>query len=502
MRRAFSLVELLVVLSIVLLLMGIGMRSMKRDEKDAQVRGAAEGLAAVLRQTRSRAMSEQAAFGVVFNIQNQPGTSGLVLNNWSGGHWYRVIGPHQLGGNLNSRALIAPVWNLRDDANRHFQPNFPDYIANIADSWVSEPVRLPARQVRFLALADIDEGPRRTQAPRFNNSPGPIDIYYGDGGERTYPRPWFGWFDPAAKKWWPWGGYQQAVKYSGFYYEGSGGPIGDSRNPDSRVFNNSFRRAELLDGVFQDVDMNGDGDVDDLREREVGFALWRIGEPRPLVNADWMDACIVFNPLGQATFLEWNQGRRTYEPVQSTAPTPGDENWPQFRKNGCNDRAKNCSDQSLVDQGGQGKQYTISRWDYLQEDCNAEVVHFEGHNAGYHITLGPDAVVDGNDFPDARAVLDAITPAYRVYVGSSGAVQVMRVQRRQDAYLDGHAVWPANPSDWLQTSAGNPVFRRCRLGWLHQDKATTGYALQRTGKPINYIVTERMLADRIWWFDE
>lgn len=502
--RAFTLVELLVVLAIMAILLGIGLTAtLKQDKTDAQVRGAAEGLAAVLRETRTRAMQEQSAFGVVFNLQNQPGTSGSVLNNWSGGHWYRVIGPHPEGGRFNSRALAHANYGLMDTSAKPVQANFPDHLAKIADSWVSQPYALPAHQVRFLALADTEEGPRKTQSPK-SNGVGAVDISYGDAGETTYPRPWFGYYDPVARKWWPWGGYQPTKKYSGLFYEGSGGPISDSRNPDSRTFNNNFRRGAYydIDKVFQDVDVNGDGDMKDLREQEVDYPLWTIGEPRPLVNADWMDACIMFNPLGQASFLEWNRARRMFEPVQATVFATSDEDSAAYRKNGCSDRAKDCSDANLSNQYVLNKQYCVTNSDYLQEDCNAEVVHFERHNGGYHLTLAPDATVDGNDFVDANAVLRSITPAYRVFVGCSGTVRVTRVQRRADVFLSGHQVWPATPGAWTQTTAGNPVFRRCRLGWLHADKATAGYLLNKTGRPINYIVTERMLTDRIWWFDE
>ena len=40
-----------------------------------------------------RAMVEQAPFAIAINIQNAPGSSGRVINNRSGGHWYRMVGP-------------------------------------------------------------------------------------------------------------------------------------------------------------------------------------------------------------------------------------------------------------------------------------------------------------------------------------------------------------------------------------------------------------------------
>ena len=93
MRRAFSMVELLVVIAIMAIALGMIAVSMTRTNADAAVKGAADALAAVLRQTRTRAMVNQAPYAVSFNIQNAPGSSGRVLNNRSGGHWYRIIGP-------------------------------------------------------------------------------------------------------------------------------------------------------------------------------------------------------------------------------------------------------------------------------------------------------------------------------------------------------------------------------------------------------------------------
>lgn len=510
MKRGFSLIELLVVLGIMAVLLGIGMTTMRRDRTDAQVRGAAESLAAVLQQTRTRAMHEQAAFGVVFNIQNQPGTTGSVLNNWSGGHYYRVIGPHQ--NNLRSSSSLPMGIAITDNWGWLVQGCLPDITTNIAESWVSEPYHLPARQVRFLALSDTDEGPRNTLGAA-NLWWAGSNIYYGDAGEKTYPRPWFGYFDTTAKKWYPWGGYLPTKKYSAFYYEGQGGVIPDSKNVDNRLFNHNFHIGNKHDGQFLDVDRNGDGDTSDLREQEVNFPIWRINEPRPVVNADWMDACIMFTPSGRALFLEWNRNRRRFENAQANVE-PADKGWETVPntvyRNGVSDRAKDCrvgSGPVCVTASGQG--YGSRDYGYVKNNVTAEVVHFEEHNGGYHITLGPDAVADDNSFEDAAAVIRSITPAYRVFIGVTGTIRVVRVQRRSDDYLAGKPVWPSTPATWLQTTAVNQVWRRCRLGYLHVDTKDNTWGnrwwqpeLTPKGRPINDIITGRMLSDRIWWLDE
>ena len=92
-RAGFSLIELMVVMAIMAILFAISFASLRTERTDAEVQTEAERLAAVLRQVRNRAMGERAAYGVVFNLRNAVGTSGAVLNNWDGGHFYRIIGP-------------------------------------------------------------------------------------------------------------------------------------------------------------------------------------------------------------------------------------------------------------------------------------------------------------------------------------------------------------------------------------------------------------------------
>jgi hypothetical protein len=178
--------------------------------------------------------------------------------------------------------------------------NFPDFVAEIERCWVDEAHVLPARAVRFLALGDTDEG------QRFRDRTLSKCMYYGNGGETTYPRPWFGYFDTGTGTLWPWGGYDAGKAGSGFYYQGDDGPVLGCRNPVDRTVNHDWNG----DANWADLDRNGDGDFDDFGEREIAWPIVSANDPRPLVNAAWMDACIVFKPDGTAFLSEWSRGGR------------------------------------------------------------------------------------------------------------------------------------------------------------------------------------------------
>lgn len=469
MRRGFSLIEIMVVMTIVVVLFAISFSSLRGEQSDSEVQAEAERLGAVLRQTRNRAIAERAAYGVVFNLRNGVGTSGEVLNNWDGGHWYRVIGP---GRGSNPHAL--PIAGPGEPASR----NLPDFMENVAASWVSPPHALPLREVRFLALGDTDEGNRRNGASAASGD----NRYYAS----TYPRPWFGLYQSG--RLWAWGGYDPSKDHSAFYYEGADGDVTGSVNPSTRSYDNDFDR----DGSFSNVDHNGDSDFDDPGERERGYVIWEAGEGRPVVDARFMDACIMFTPSGEAQFLEWNRARRAYVNQQAV---PGSDTQAAAR-NGIADRAKTKS--STVSYDGDYADWVYTGPRHLDVEDHGEVGHFTPHTGGWHITLAPDATQDDNRYPDAERALDSITPAWRVFVGSKGAVRVFRVQRRGPSFLGQGTVFPSSPSGWNDT---NLMWRRCRLGWLHANESDANELnLVPEGEPIVHLITERMLTDRIWWF--
>ena len=494
--RGFTLIEIMVVVTIVVLLAAIGFGTLREQRRDAEVQAEAERLAAFLRQARNRAVAERAAYGVVFNIRNAVGTSGAVLNNWDGGHYYRMIGPGR-GDQSGVSIPVAGPGTLHYD-NIYANRNFPHFIENVANSWVSEAYVLPERTVRFLALGDTDEGPRVNGSDAGDSR----NRYYGDKGETTYPRPWFGFYDESSGRLWPWGGYDSSKPTSGFYYQGENNPlvprmhppVVGSVHPQDRIYNQDWN----YDKKFSNNDVNGDGDIDDLGEQELGFAIWRQGEPRSLVEADWMDACIMFTPAGTAKFLEWNRGRRAYwdDQMNFTGKYAG--------HNGIADRAKRRLEKAPVTYWAWDYTYTTAR--YEDQEDHGEVGHFVEHNSGWHITLAPDVVVDDNRFNTVEEAMQSIDPAWRIFIGTSGVVRVMRVQNhRSDSWLNSKTPWPENPADWLDTTSGssNKVWRECRLGWLHEPESQDDEGrLKKTGTPITDILTPRMMTDKIWWIQE
>jgi prepilin-type N-terminal cleavage/methylation domain-containing protein len=502
--RGFSLVEILVAITIVALLLGVTFVSTGRQQRGAQVHQEAELLAATLRQARSMAMANRAMYAVVFNIQNQPGSSGAVLNNRSGGHWYRILGPAQslatvVGGAFKASSDLQGRIPYAGGAG-----NFPDLLDEIASSWAGEPHVLPAGRVRFLALGDTDEGPALRNGSLGPASSGRLPIHYGSGGETTYPRPWFGYYDPVAKKLWPWGGYDSGKPFSAFWYQGKDGAISGSRNPATRSYDNDFNSSS----TFVNVDRNGDGDIADEREQEVGIPILAAGAPRPLVNADWMDAGVAFFPDGHAYYLEWNRARRYYADIQSVFIGT-----PKRNANGVRDMAKVKIDWQLgsTAEYGQNTLFTLGTApdsNYMN-DCTSdipEVGHFDRHLGGWTVTLAPDVHDDRTDFPTAEAALGSMTPMYRVFIGKNGTVRSFYV-KQEEGYLAGKPVWPANPADWLSTSstaASNPVWTNCRIGWLHV--ANTGVnnatTLVPRGHPVFDVVNTTMLTRRQWWIDD
>jgi prepilin-type N-terminal cleavage/methylation domain-containing protein len=494
-RRAFTLVELLVVVALITAFMGWFAWSTRSDQRGAAVRAAAEELASVLRDTRQRALREQVPFGVAFNIRNGLGTSGRVLNNRDGGHYYRVIGPakrtrYPYPGNTQN--LPMGQGQMQVNGDRGYQSswcvgNFPDFVADVANSWRSEPYVLPPRKVRFLAIGDQDEGPRL--APYVLNP----QIYYGSNGQTTYPRPWFGYYDPAIQRLYPWGGYDHAIPGSGFCYEGTDGAITGSANPSDRTFDHDWDARDINGKVaIADVDRDGDGKFDSPYEKEVAWPVWKQGEGRPVVNADWLDACLVFMPNGQVDFQEWNRARRAYKADEpGVVPT-----WAYFKGvQGIPDRAKICEQVGNV--------FTRP---YPPGKGIQEVTHYVVHTGAYRITLGPDSLDDRDTFGSEEEAVDSFTPAWTVSITTLGVVTTSPVQTRRGylASLPQDKLWPQDPADWLVSSDkdnSNPITKNYHGGWLSRDAVwwSSIDELQPMGQPILGVLDPKMLSRRVWW---
>jgi type II secretory pathway pseudopilin PulG len=258
-RTAFSMIELMMVIAIMVMLLSLIAFLPGQARQDANVRSAAEELAATLREARSMALKRKCTFAVVFNVQNGRGTSGRILNNFDGGHWYRILGPWQ----RYDTDTVPPWPQLFRDGYLYMQ----DFLRAMDVCWAGEKHELPAHRVRFLALSDQDNG-------------GFVQPWVNNGDNRcnyqpTYPRPWCGYWDSATGRIFPWGGYDHTLVSpfrhtctTGFWYEGNEGAITGSLNP-----------VNLTAGNQQ---------------------LYVQGQPRPVIDARLEDYWFLFYPDGTA----------------------------------------------------------------------------------------------------------------------------------------------------------------------------------------------------------
>lgn len=508
-RCGFTLIELLAVTAIIAIAASMSLASLGSFDKEAAVQGAASQLVAKLREVRGMAIQNQAPYALVFNIQNAPDSNGAVLNNRSGGHWYRVLGPSQHGFSANGGSqVLVPVPKcgaISPNGSRLW--TFPEFTDALGKCWIGEAQSLPAGKVRILALADTDEG-ARCGGGVFDGG------YYRARGyayTSTYPRPWFGYFDPARKRLFSWGGYDPDLhasevwakpdgtdpisQYTGFFYQGKDGPVTGCRNQVDRAY---------------DVDWNHDGDfadTDPVRGSEQGVKVWTAGEPRPLVNAAWLDFSIIFMPDGTAQASPFKAGRKRFKAAQAPAvPTTNEE---RFR-NGIEDTTRSWYG-NTVDPGAWGKTfgYAASEWYNL----TGEVSHFSYHTGGYHITLAPDVRSDANTFSSVKEAMATMAPMWRVFIGSGGDITAFRVSTKTDSMLDGLNVFPSTPAVWQGVSAADSKLlgTRVRFGWLHDGvKDRSGgvmhyYQLEPDLIPVGRTFTDqvcpRMVTDKIWWID-
>jgi len=522
------MIELLAVVAIIALLAGM-VAAVPRDDRDAQVRGAAEELASVMRETRARAMRRGGPYGIAFNIENEPGSSGRILNNRSGGHWYRVIGPKDIA----TRAYYARPSNSLDlpffDCSFEWLSGYIDsgfdncmpvrhYLKVLERAWIDEPHVLPKRKVRFLALTDQDNGDNALPA---NGG------FYSD----TYPRPWFGWWDPVSKELKTWGGYDPALNgtlngtpyaaqvtvknpaprigtvtvggrrcsISGFYYEGWDGEITGCVNPDDRkVLDDNELLAGGLAGVY---------DTNDINTRN-WFMLGAKGAARPLINAGWMDYVLVFRPDGSVSD-DWFRMRQVsarsnhhpLKPASTTYSPPYAVTYPSWKNPAANPR----SDFAVGDrcnQAGYMRNWEERTTPYLDNSpSQREATSYVARTGYYWITLAPDAVNDLSTFADERAALRSLAPMYRVGVSPSGLVRVIRVSSSGnpdfDDWLTG-ADWQDRKKIWgRNTASWNPAVPVTTANYVnHELRDEFG---RPRGSPIDDVVTAEMLRDRKWW---
>lgn len=494
-RVGFSLIEILVVLLVIAIIAGIAFSLPRKELREAHVKAAAEALAATIRETRTRAMQSRAVYAIVFHIENAPGSSGRVLNNRSGGHWYRVLGPRAGHHRANQQLAYAPIFDRSllfsgtgslGQAN-HNEPENPlrPFLETVAQSWAGPVQQLPPGKVRFLALTDEDRGHYRA----------PGDIF-----PPTYPRPWFGHFDVADGRLYPWGGYDpdlpmveghalpgqgpstrdrprtkngRTISHTGFYYEGYDGPIVDSVHPSDRF---------VLD------DTNGDGKIsftgttavkDDLTAA-ARYRLWQAGDPRPVFDGSWGDFCLIFRPDGQVD-TEWMPLRRGYNR--------------SFWNGACYDPTSGSNSIEDVDQTLPPDKYYLR--DLGPADRISRVVdpHLPGSHVKrtgfYWLTIAPDVRDDTDVFVDAETAIRSLTPIYRVGVSPFGAVRIIRVRTTPSGSTDLDTALIGD--DWNDRT-------RTDLHYQHGTLTNADGTLRGAGPVFDRVLPE-MLRERMWWWE-
>jgi prepilin-type N-terminal cleavage/methylation domain-containing protein len=441
--RGFTLVELLMVVLIIGVVSGMVVFMPRGDQRRANVEAAANELAETMRLAHNLALDHRAIYALVFNITNAPGTSGLVLNNWSGGHWYQILGPDD-----SPITLSLTGWTMNNNGEPmcpypFFIPqlgeNLSSFLAGVKSSWVGDRHILPARKVRFLALTDEDNG-----GCTLNNNPGFVN---------TYPRFWFGWYDNTTNRLRPWGGYDTQVPgkngthSSGFFYEGFDGPITGCINPVTYATTDATPGSQLTPG----------GPVQ----------LLTAGKSRPLVNGDWMDYAILFLPDGTIRqyhfcaprLVSWTN--RWWDPAASGNGdlypwSVGQQNPP----------------------GDNGQWYNSANASNDNVPFSADpATSFFDRTGYFFITLAPDVDQDSDSFGNVDQAYASIMPAYRVGVSAIGNVEVFPVHTtllpgtQLDATFSSTADWtnPTTTSSYYQNNEltnadgsprGTPIYDR------------------------------------------
>lgn len=454
--RAFTMLELMVVLAISMVVFGmVASTFSRRNQRLTAVHMAANELAETFRKARARAMETKSCYSVAFHIQNDPASSGRVLNNRTGGHWYRILGPTT---NDMGMFLIDPG----------IQSSGPytlfEFQEAIKTRWYEEAHVLPAKQVRFVALTDMDWG----DFTKVNTA------WTGRQKSSTvsFPRPWFGWWDSSSKRLYPWGGYDPGIMASGFYFWGNttapvwatrdAEPISSATGLPPGCTNAQDRRLDGFTGSCTYMVYNTKSP--DTAGRDL---LYAAGSPRPLVNAEWMDAALVFLGDGRVVANDWMPGRR-YGTFRDSSWTSG--SW----KSGV---AERCNKYSAA---------------------LPEATHFSAASGGFFITLGPDALDDNDQFPTAKDALDSLMPLYRVFVSSFGEVRVIAVSR--SPRYGSMTAFPDNENWWRTGNNTVNYFGEGRYNTkatTYSDN-TTGNGVY-TGQPITDFIEADMLANRSVW---
>lgn len=548
---AFSLIELLIVAGIMIIVMGMSLHLMHGDTRRWEVERQANLLAQTLRQAREMAIKEGKPVAVTFNIANAPGTSGAVINNWSGGHWYRIVGSISLDFSAmlqglpwtpcGSLARISRVWPPGVDID----VPITSFEQLVRGAYRGEQMTLPAHQVRFLALNDQDNGPSTWD---YGSGTGQF-TYFGP----SYPRPWFGSWDPTTNRLKGWGCYDptwpttiNATKLfrnsvtggylstnflvnnnpmnpTGFYYEGFDGPITGCVNSFNRWIATD---SNGQDGLFVSTPVGGNAilpsDRDGGGTATFNTLLFTAGASRPLIHGEWMDRDIVFWPDGSAHEDSFLDTRHSYSqqmdygsayftmpankaPLNNGTKPDGSGTGPwsltSLGPGDCCNQTTQWGNfvQTATNLGNLGGYYSpfFNGWKTHEAGnafAEARSFMYEPGFSWTWITLAPDMTADGDTFANAGAAYESLMPAFRVGVSRFGEVKVVQVGRTMPASIAN--TWVLD-SELTGSNWDNATFVQSRY-WNNR-RTNTDTAHTPEGITADTFLTQDMLTNRTFW---
>ncbi len=309
MRYALTLVELLVVISLIVILSGMILAIPDNEDPAQLVKQAAAELESTLKEARKLAIEHNKTYAVVFNLENSGDSS--VMKNYSqfydgqevrnGRHWYAIIGPDL---SHTSRSLS--------------EPPIPSGYSNIrtlqfavTNNIVGSKRYLPIG-TRFLALGDIDYGNLSSESRYQDGDKGP-----------AHPIPWFGYYDSG--RLYPWGAYDkdQDLAYrnsqsniksctTAFCYEGMDGAIPYDASIDCNVGPASGVHGKLYDTPTATATMRYPG-YGGTKDTGLDAEYTFVGKARPIFDGLTLDYALLF--LNDGRCVPFTNGRRGfYEP--------------------------------------------------------------------------------------------------------------------------------------------------------------------------------------------
>jgi prepilin-type N-terminal cleavage/methylation domain-containing protein len=424
MKRAFSLIELLVVITIIAIFAGLLFSSgvFTKDRAELRVSEAARGVERVLLEARNLSINTGKTHAVVFHIANAG--DGKVLRNsdvadarsFEGRHWCAIFGPALESDEIPR--IKGGYFMGRPERYGTAQR----FASTVELAQIGERYYLP-RGARFLALGDAEDNLHSSATaglPRSNPNAYMINDWSVSTPARTgiaslntsYPRPWFGYLQGSGSSWtlYPWGGYDPTIIGSGLDYECSQ-RSGSQRN----TITNSKNDQLCICGVVSSRTDRTPAKNNTLDEMRPCCDASQIGKERPLINGYWMDFTVVFLPNGKSRTMPFYNRMQLFS-YASDVSTAGGRTFPTD--------TIHTYDNPL----GNGN---------LNGRDDAIIVFEEQPLGGTVITVAKDARTDGVTYASPQEAWKALLPVRRVIVNNAtGGVTVNEPYATIQRWLD------------------------------------------------------------------